>query len=138
MQNMVYCTCHYILVAQSIILCINFITMELITLLQFSLKRTITKSHLSEIPFKNSIINETFTKFGLKHDILKSQKQLSQKTHFRRNLFTTCISDKHLRSLVMQNTDLVTGTKISKLQLFTNMKSPLIPKYFVSSRNKYT
>ena len=130
MQNMVYCTCHYILVAQSIILCINFITMELITLLQFSLKRTITKSHLSEIPFKNSIINETFTKFGLKHDILKSQKQLSQKTHFRRNLFTTCISDKHLRSLVMQNTDLVTGTKDKQTSVIHKYEESIDSKVF--------
>ena len=127
---MVYCTCHYILVAQSIILCINFITMELITLLQFSLKRTITKSHLSEIPFKNSIINETFTKFGLKHDILKSQKQLSQKTHFRRNLFTTCISDKHLRSLVMQNTDLVTGTKDKQTSVIHKYEESIDSKVF--------
>lgn len=130
MQNMVYCTCHYVLVAQSIILCINFITMELITLLQFSLKRTITKSHLSEIPFKNSIINETFTKFGLKHDILKSQKQLSQKTHFRRNLFTTCISDKHLRSLVMQNTDLVTGTKDKQTSVIHKYEESIDSKVF--------
>ena len=130
MQNMVYCTCHYILVAQSIILCINFITMELITLLQFSLKRTITKSHLSEIPFKNSIINETFTKFGLKHNILKSQKQLSQKTHFRRNLFTTCISDKHLRSLVMQNTDLVTGTKDKQTSVIHKYEESIDSKVF--------
>ena len=130
MQNMVYCTCHYILVAQSIILCINFITMELITLLQFSLKRTITKSHLSEIPFKNSIINETFTKFGLKHHILKSQKQLSQKTHFRRNLFTTCISDKHLHSLVMQNTDLVTGTKDKQTSVIHKYEESIDSKVF--------
>lgn len=130
MQNMVYCTCHYILVAQSIILCINFITVELITLFQFSLKRTITKSHLSEIPFKNSVINETFTKFGLKHDILKSQKQLSQKTHFRRNLFTTCISDKHLRSRIMQNTDLVTGTKDKQTSVIHKYEESIDSKVF--------